>query len=72
MRTATRTVPIPGIRTVASAEQNAAALNLGPLPPAAMTEIAQMLGTSTPLTTWMCLARSSAKRARMPPASFGP
>jgi aryl-alcohol dehydrogenase-like predicted oxidoreductase len=41
-----RTVPIPGIRTVAQAEQNAAALHLGPLPPAAMAEIAQLLGTS--------------------------
>ncbi len=40
-----RTVPIPGIRTVAQAEQNAAALHLGPLPPAAMAEIAQLLGT---------------------------
>ena len=40
-----RTVPIPGIRTVAQAEQNAAALCLGPLPPAAMAEIAQLLGT---------------------------
>ena len=27
-----RTVPIPGIRTVAQAEQNAGALRLGPLP----------------------------------------
>lgn len=40
-----RTVPIPGIRSVAQAEQNAAALRLGPLPPAAMAEIAQLLGT---------------------------
>jgi aryl-alcohol dehydrogenase-like predicted oxidoreductase len=39
-----RTVPIPGILTVAQAEQNAAALRLGPLPPAAMAEIAQLLG----------------------------
>ena len=38
-----RTVPIPGIRTVAQAEQNAAALQLGPLPAAAMAEIAQLL-----------------------------
>jgi aryl-alcohol dehydrogenase-like predicted oxidoreductase len=38
-----RTVPIPGIRTVAQAEQNAAALRLGPLPPAEMTEIARLL-----------------------------
>jgi aryl-alcohol dehydrogenase-like predicted oxidoreductase len=39
-----RTIPIPGIRTRAQAEQNAAALRLGPLPPAAMTEIARLLG----------------------------
>lgn len=39
-----RTVPIPGIRTVAQAEQNAAALRLGPLPTAAMAEIAGLLG----------------------------
>ena len=39
-----RTVPIPGIRTVAQAEQNAAALRLGPLPAAAMAEIAGLLG----------------------------
>jgi aryl-alcohol dehydrogenase-like predicted oxidoreductase len=38
-----RTVPIPGIRTVAQAEQNAAALRLGPLPSAEMTEIARLL-----------------------------
>jgi aryl-alcohol dehydrogenase-like predicted oxidoreductase len=39
-----RTVPIPGIRTVAQAEQNAAALQLGPLTPAQMSEIARLLG----------------------------
>ena len=39
-----RTVPIPGIRTVAQAEQNAAMLRLGPLPAAAMAEIARLLG----------------------------
>jgi len=39
-----RTVPIPGIRTVAQAEQNAAALSLGPLPAAQMAEIARLLG----------------------------
>lgn len=39
-----RTVPIPGIRTVAQAEQNAATLRLGPLPAAAMTEVARLLG----------------------------
>lgn len=38
-----RTVPIPGIRTVTQAEQNAAALDLGPLTPAQMTEIAGLL-----------------------------
>jgi aryl-alcohol dehydrogenase-like predicted oxidoreductase len=38
-----RTVPIPGIRTVAQAEQNAAALQLGPLPATAMAEIARLL-----------------------------
>ena len=38
-----RTVPIPGIRTVAQAEQNAAALRLGPLREEEMTEIAQLL-----------------------------
>ncbi len=37
------TVPIPGIRTVAQAEQNAAALRLGPLPATAMAEIARLL-----------------------------
>jgi aryl-alcohol dehydrogenase-like predicted oxidoreductase len=39
-----RTVPIPGIRTVAQAEQNAATLRLGPLPDTAMAEIARLLG----------------------------
>jgi aryl-alcohol dehydrogenase-like predicted oxidoreductase len=39
-----RTVPIPGIRTVAQAEQNAAALRLGPLPTTAMAEITRLLG----------------------------
>jgi len=38
-----RTVPIPGIRTVRQAEQNAAALRLGPMPPAEMTEVVRML-----------------------------
>jgi aryl-alcohol dehydrogenase-like predicted oxidoreductase len=38
-----RTVPIPGIRTVAQAEQNAAALQYGPLVPAEMAEIARLL-----------------------------
>ncbi|HEY1914077.1 MAG TPA: aldo/keto reductase [Streptosporangiaceae bacterium] len=39
-----RTVPIPGIRTVAQAEQNAAALQLGPLPATALAEIDRLLG----------------------------
>ena len=39
-----RTVPIPGIRTVAQAEQNAAALELGPLTQAQLAEIARLLG----------------------------
>jgi aryl-alcohol dehydrogenase-like predicted oxidoreductase len=38
-----RTVPIPGIRTVAQAEQNAATLRPGPLPAPAMAEIARLL-----------------------------
>jgi aryl-alcohol dehydrogenase-like predicted oxidoreductase len=41
-----RTVPIPGIRTVAQAEQNAAALRLGPLPATAMGQIARLLDSS--------------------------
>ncbi len=40
-----RTIPIPGIRTVRQAEQNAAALRLGPLSPADMTDIARLLAT---------------------------
>jgi aryl-alcohol dehydrogenase-like predicted oxidoreductase len=38
-----RTVPIPGIRTAAQAEQNAAALRSGPLLPAEMDQIAGLL-----------------------------
>ena len=38
------TIPIPGIRSVAQAEQNAAALRLGPLPAAQMDQIAALLG----------------------------
>ena len=38
-----RTVPIPGIRTVAQAEQNAAALSLAPLRDDEMAEIARLL-----------------------------
>lgn len=39
-----RTVPIPGIRTVAQAEENAAALTLGPLTDAQLAEIRTLLG----------------------------
>ena len=38
-----RTVPIPGIRTAAQATENFSALRLGPLDPAQMTEIAELL-----------------------------
>ena len=38
-----RTIPIPGIRAVAQAEQNAAALRLGPLSAAEMDQIARLL-----------------------------
>jgi len=38
-----RAVPIPGVRTVGQAEQNAAALRLGPLPAADMAGIARLL-----------------------------
>ena len=38
------TIPIPGIRTVAQAEENAGAMSLGPLTPAQMGEIARLLG----------------------------
>ncbi len=38
-----RTLPIPGIRTVGQAEQNAAALGFGPLSPADMAGIARLL-----------------------------
>ena len=38
-----RTVPIPGTRTAAQAEQNASALPAGPLPSADMAEIARLL-----------------------------
>jgi aryl-alcohol dehydrogenase-like predicted oxidoreductase len=38
-----RTIPIPGIRTAAQAEQNAAALRSGPLLPAEMDQIAGLL-----------------------------
>jgi aryl-alcohol dehydrogenase-like predicted oxidoreductase len=37
-------VPIPGIRTVAQAMENAAAMQFGPLTPGQMAEIEQLLG----------------------------
>ncbi|KOG62669.1 aldo/keto reductase [Streptomyces antibioticus] len=40
----TRTVPIPGFRTVAQAEENAGALAKGPLTAAQLTEIDRLLG----------------------------
>jgi aryl-alcohol dehydrogenase-like predicted oxidoreductase len=39
-----RTIPIPGCRTVAQVEENAAALDYGPLEPAQMTQIDAILG----------------------------
>ncbi len=39
-----RTLPIPGIRTVRQAEENAAAMRFGPLTPAQMAEIEAILG----------------------------
>jgi len=39
-----RTVPIPGIRTVAQAEQNAGALRHGPLDEAQLRQIDELLG----------------------------
>ncbi|GLW10997.1 aldo/keto reductase [Microtetraspora sp. NBRC 13810] len=39
-----RTIPIPGIRTVAQAEENAGALAHGPLTPAQLAEIDSLLG----------------------------
>ncbi|HEV2372789.1 MAG TPA: aldo/keto reductase [Streptosporangiaceae bacterium] len=40
-----RTVPIPGIRTVSQAEQNAGTLDFGPLPEEDMAEVARLLST---------------------------
>jgi aryl-alcohol dehydrogenase-like predicted oxidoreductase len=40
------TVPIPGVRTVAQAEQNAAALKYGPLTPAQVAEVARILAAA--------------------------
>ncbi len=39
-----RTVPIPGFRTVAQVEENAGAIGHGPLTPAQLAEIAELLG----------------------------
>lgn len=39
-----RTIPIPGIRTVAQAEENIGAIDYGPLSASQMTEIAELLG----------------------------
>lgn len=39
-----KTVPIPGIRTVAQATENAGAMDLGPLSPAQMSEIERLIG----------------------------
>lgn len=39
-----KTVPIPGIRTVAQATENAGAMALGPLSPAQMSEIERLIG----------------------------
>jgi aryl-alcohol dehydrogenase-like predicted oxidoreductase len=43
-----RTVPIPGIRTIIQAGQNAAVLRLDPMPPAEMAEIARLLDADLP------------------------
>ena len=39
-----RTLPIPGFRTVAQVEENARALELGPLTPEQMQEVEAILG----------------------------
>jgi aryl-alcohol dehydrogenase-like predicted oxidoreductase len=39
-----RTVPIPGIRTVRQAEENAAAMEAGPLAPEQLAEVDRLLG----------------------------
>ena len=38
-----KTIPIPGIRTVAQAEENCKVMTIGPLAPEQMAEIDQML-----------------------------
>jgi aryl-alcohol dehydrogenase-like predicted oxidoreductase len=45
-----RTVPIPGIRTVAQAEQNAAVLRQAPLTPTQMNEVARLLPSQASAT----------------------
>jgi aryl-alcohol dehydrogenase-like predicted oxidoreductase len=46
-----RTIPIPGIRTVGQAEENAGAMRFGPLTPAQMAEIERLLGRAEPEST---------------------
>ncbi len=46
-----RTLPIPGIRTVKQAEENAGALDFGPLPADTMAEIDRLLGRSPAAAT---------------------
>jgi aryl-alcohol dehydrogenase-like predicted oxidoreductase len=46
-----RTLPIPGIRTVRQAEENAGAMRFGPLTPAQMAEIERLLGRPQPEST---------------------
>jgi aryl-alcohol dehydrogenase-like predicted oxidoreductase len=41
-------IPIPGIRTVRQAEENAGAMRFGPLTPAQMEEIENLLGRTSP------------------------
>jgi aryl-alcohol dehydrogenase-like predicted oxidoreductase len=46
-----RTLPIPGIRTVRQAEENAGAMRFGPLTPAQMAEIERLLDRPQPEST---------------------
>jgi aryl-alcohol dehydrogenase-like predicted oxidoreductase len=43
-----KTLPIPGIRTVAQAVENARAMDYGPLTPDQMQEIDRLLGRTSP------------------------
>jgi aryl-alcohol dehydrogenase-like predicted oxidoreductase len=52
-------IPIPGIRTVAQAEENAAAMEFGPLPPAAMEEIENLLRSDSDETFELRASRGS-------------